>query len=167
MADELKPCPFCGDDGIVRQCGGRDRKLVQCDICGISHFSWQDRPIEYSLLARAEAAEQLAEAAASQLRAAVDAFEAAEKRANDYHRRAQKMAAALAREIATGGGPSLGRALANAGYEAEKTLREAAEGKLEKVQEFALAYSASLSEFARFSIHAILAPDTGGEKGES
>jgi hypothetical protein len=78
MADELKPCPFCGDDGIVRQCGGRDRKLVQCDICGISHFSWQDRPIEYSLLARAEAAEQLAEAAASQLRAAVDAYERAE-----------------------------------------------------------------------------------------
>jgi hypothetical protein len=116
---------------------------------------------------RAESAEQLAETVASQLRAAVDAFEAAEKRANDYHRRAQKMAAALAREIATGGGPSLGRALANAGYEAEKTLREAAEGKLEKVQEFALAYSASLSEFARFSIHAILAPDTGGEKGES
>jgi hypothetical protein len=57
MADELKPCPFCGDDGIVRQCGGRDRKLVQCDICGISHFSWQDRPIEAALLARAEAAE--------------------------------------------------------------------------------------------------------------
>lgn len=148
---------YIGED-CLRGPDGKEYDTVQCVYC---------KECGDSLLARAEAAEQLAEAAASQLRAAVDAFEAAEKRANDYHRRAQKMAAALAREIATGGGPSLGRALANAGYEAEKTLREAAEGKLEKVQEFALAYSASLSEFARFSIHAILAPDTGGEKGES
>ena len=52
------------------------------------------------------------------------------RRANDYHRRAQKMAAALARAMDTGGGDrSFGRALANAGHCAQRTLRETADAE--------------------------------------
>jgi hypothetical protein len=85
MADELKPCPFCGDDKPYVDVG-----TVECGTCGALAFgphsvpadrtghNWQTRPIESALLARAESAEQLAEAASSQLRAAVDAFEEAD-----------------------------------------------------------------------------------------
>ena len=53
------------------------------------------------------------------------------RRANDYHRRAQKMAAALSRAMDTGASDrSFGRALANAGHCAQRTLRETADAEL-------------------------------------
>lgn len=53
----------------------------------------------------------------------------ARKAANDYHRRAQQMAAALSKTMEAGG-PSFGRALANAGHAAQRTLRETADAQL-------------------------------------
>ena len=64
--------------------------------------------------------------------------------AKDYHRRAQKIAAALSKKLHDSGGPSLGRALANAGYVAERTLRETAETERD-------ALKAKLAEAARMA----------------
>lgn len=58
-----------------------------------------------------------------------DELDAQRAKANDYHRRAQKMAAALSKTMEAGG-PSFGRALANAGHAAQRTLRETADAQL-------------------------------------
>ena len=36
MSEKLKPCPFCGQRGVLRyeQCG--DAVIVVCDTCGFS-----------------------------------------------------------------------------------------------------------------------------------
>ena len=79
MADELKPCPFCEDGGYVHHISeGWDRGKTVCGNCGCVSSEWQSRPIESALLSRAEAAEALAETAAKELRAALDAYEGAE-----------------------------------------------------------------------------------------
>lgn len=71
------------------------------------------------------------EARTAECRALREDLRIADQRANDYHRRAQKMAAALSRAMDTGDADrSFGRALANAGYLAERTKRETAEADL-------------------------------------
>ena len=64
-----------------------------------------------------------------QLDKAIAERDEARRAARDYHRRSQKMAAALSRAM-EGGGPSFGRALANAGHCAQRTLRETADAEL-------------------------------------
>jgi len=44
---ELKPCPFCGNDGSPRHIStGWDRGKTVCDACGCHHWDWNTRPIE-------------------------------------------------------------------------------------------------------------------------
>lgn len=80
-------------------------------------------------------------------RALLETAAAADRRANDYHRRAQKMAAALARAMDTGGGDrSFGRALANAGYLAEKTRRETADAEAARLTAELAKYTGPLTD---------------------
>jgi len=49
MNEELKPCPFCGDDGYIMKYGG-----ITCATCGASvkdTKTWNTRQIEDALLA--------------------------------------------------------------------------------------------------------------------
>lgn len=93
-------------------------------------------------------------------RALLETAAAADRRANDYHRRAQKMAAALSRAMDTGASDrSLGRALANAGYLAEKTRRETAEAEIAVLRTLESDIETHFGVFADYEMHPELMPE--------
>lgn len=65
----LKPCPFCGSDAEWIKCHEASAPFVRCVDCWgqCDPDGWSDRPGEDTATARAEAAEQRAEALAAEL----------------------------------------------------------------------------------------------------
>jgi hypothetical protein len=93
-------------------------------------------------------------------RALLETAAAADRRANDYHRRAQKMAAALSRAMDTGASDrSFGRALANAGHCAQRTLRETAEAELAVLRTLESDIEVHFGVFADYENHPELMPE--------
>ena len=84
-------------------------------------------------------------AACRQLDKAIDERDEARRAARDDHRRSQKMAAALSRAM-EGGGPSFGRALANAGHCAQRTLRETADAEAARLTAELAKYTGPLTD---------------------
>lgn len=67
MNEKLKPCPFCGEQPEMQNmCGGYPGDEVYFCRCRIENhkedlWSWQTRPLEDALIARAERAEAMVE----------------------------------------------------------------------------------------------------------
>ena len=106
-------------------CGGRTLEMEEsCVLCGKLGTIPERRSPGVDLLKVAEYCE---------LKRVREELAISNRRANDYHRRAQKMAAALSRAMDTGASDrSFGRALANAGHCAQRTLRETADAEVAK-----------------------------------
>ena len=72
MGDELKACPFCGAAGVSWRGPEKGNACCPSDElpCGAVFYDvadWNRRPVEDALTARAEAAEQRAEAAEAEV----------------------------------------------------------------------------------------------------
>ena len=124
-------------------CGGRTIEMEEsCVLCGKSGtIPERRRPV-----------------LPDERRALLETAAAADRRANDYHRRAQKMAGVLSRAM-EGGGPSFGRALANAGYLAEKTRRETADAALAGLRTLESDIEVHFGVFADYEMHPELMPE--------
>ena len=67
MSEELRPCPFCGEQPEMQNmCGGYPGDEVYFCRCRIENhkedlWSWQTRPLEDALQSRAERAEAMIE----------------------------------------------------------------------------------------------------------
>jgi hypothetical protein len=54
MSEELRPCPFCGEQVFPPLASSLDDGYTRCGLCGakMQHRRWQTRPIEDALQAR-------------------------------------------------------------------------------------------------------------------
>lgn len=54
MSEELRPCPFCGEQVFPPLASSLDDGYTRCGLCGakMQHRRWQTRPIEDELRKR-------------------------------------------------------------------------------------------------------------------